>query len=208
MQVAWPQHELTSGENAGKKKVAITWNDRYQQTFDDLKCLCDTVPNLAYADFTKPVNSTLMHTGLAWGLSSTRLIMMELMLSSLMPVEVWQGLRPTTPPINWSFSLLSGKWLKNPIGIFMDQPLTCIPITTPWCTSCQQWCWMPQAIAGYPALLITFFNCTIGKEGPILKWTPCQGCHSPDTCLKPQAHTTRSLQQQWKPYRRLSSRAH
>ena len=29
MQVAWPLHELISGENADKKKVAITWDDRW-----------------------------------------------------------------------------------------------------------------------------------------------------------------------------------
>ena len=44
---------MTSGENAGKK-VAITWNDRCQQLFDDLKCLCTMAPILAYADFKKP----------------------------------------------------------------------------------------------------------------------------------------------------------
>ena len=53
-QVAWPLHELTSGENVGKKKAAIMWNDRCQQAFDDLKRLCTTVPILACADFTQP----------------------------------------------------------------------------------------------------------------------------------------------------------
>ena len=54
MQVAQPLHELTSGENAGKKKAAIQWDDRCQQAFDDLKRLCTTAPILAYADFTQP----------------------------------------------------------------------------------------------------------------------------------------------------------
>ena len=53
-QVAQPLYELTSGENAGKKKVAITWNNRCQQSFNDLKCLCITVPILVYANFMKP----------------------------------------------------------------------------------------------------------------------------------------------------------
>ena len=35
-QVAQSLHELTLGENAGKKKAAIRWNDRCQQAFDDL----------------------------------------------------------------------------------------------------------------------------------------------------------------------------
>ena len=53
-QVAQPLHKLTSGENAGKKKAAIQWNDRCQQAFDDLKRLCTTAPILAYVDFTQP----------------------------------------------------------------------------------------------------------------------------------------------------------
>ena len=53
VQVAQPLHELTSGENAGKKKAAIKWDSRCQQAFDDLKALCTTVPILAYANFSK-----------------------------------------------------------------------------------------------------------------------------------------------------------
>ena len=47
-------HELTLGENTGRKKVAIQWNSKCQQAFDDLKRLCTTVPILAYADFIQP----------------------------------------------------------------------------------------------------------------------------------------------------------
>ena len=54
MQVAHPLHELTLGENAGKKKAAIKWDSRCQQAFDDLKTLCTMAPILVYADFTKP----------------------------------------------------------------------------------------------------------------------------------------------------------
>ena len=50
MQVAWPLHELTSSENAGKKKAAIKWDSRCQQAFDDLT----TASIHTYADFTKP----------------------------------------------------------------------------------------------------------------------------------------------------------
>ena len=53
MQVAWPLQELTSGENAGKKKAVIKWDNRCQQAFDNLKTLCTTVPILAYANFSK-----------------------------------------------------------------------------------------------------------------------------------------------------------
>ena len=50
MQVAPPLHELTLGENAGKEKAAIQWDDRCQQAFNDLRRLCTTPPILAYAD--------------------------------------------------------------------------------------------------------------------------------------------------------------
>ena len=53
-QVAHPLHELTSGENVGKKKAAIKWDSRCQQAFDDLKTLCTMAPILAYANFMKP----------------------------------------------------------------------------------------------------------------------------------------------------------
>ena len=53
-QVAHPLHELTSGENAGKKKVTIKWDSRCQQAFNDLKTLCTMEPILAYANFSKP----------------------------------------------------------------------------------------------------------------------------------------------------------
>ena len=47
MQVALPLHELTLGENAGKKKVAIQWDSKCQQAIGDLKRLCTTAPILA-----------------------------------------------------------------------------------------------------------------------------------------------------------------
>ena len=54
MQVAQPLHELTSGENVGEKKAVITWDDRCQSSFDDLKCLCTMASILAYVHFTRP----------------------------------------------------------------------------------------------------------------------------------------------------------
>ena len=66
-QVAQPLHELTSGENAGKKKVAINWGSRCQQAFDDLKKLCTTAPILAYADFSKPFKLHTVACGMGLG---------------------------------------------------------------------------------------------------------------------------------------------
>ena len=72
--MAHPLHELTSGENAGKKKAAIKWDSRCQQAFDDLKTLCTTAPILAYADFTKPfkLHTDACGTGLGAVLYQTR----------------------------------------------------------------------------------------------------------------------------------------
>ena len=66
-QVAWPLHELMSGENVGKKKAAIKWDSRCQQVFDDLKALCTTAPILAYADFSKPFKLHTDACGLGLG---------------------------------------------------------------------------------------------------------------------------------------------
>ena len=72
MQVVWPLHELTSGENAGKKKAAIWWNDRCQKAFDDLKRLCTTIPILAYMDFIQPFELHTDACGSGWELSCAR----------------------------------------------------------------------------------------------------------------------------------------
>ena len=65
-QVAWPLHELTSGENAGKKNAAIQLNSKCKQAFNELKRLCTTAPILAYADFTKwfKLHTGACHSGL------------------------------------------------------------------------------------------------------------------------------------------------
>ena len=88
MQIASPLHELTSGENAGRTKAVIAWDDRCQQSFDDFKCLCTMAPILAYADSPGHLNSILMLVGMVWGLCSTRLVMMVWIPSLPMPVGV------------------------------------------------------------------------------------------------------------------------
>ena len=73
VQVAHPLHELTLGENAGKKKAAIKWESRCQQAFDVLKTLSTMAPILAYADFTNHLSFILVLVALVWELSSTKL---------------------------------------------------------------------------------------------------------------------------------------
>ena len=70
-----------SGENAGKKKVAIALNNRCQQSFDDLKHQCTMAPILAYANFMSPLK---LHTNACWsdlGVTSIRLMTMGPMVS-------------------------------------------------------------------------------------------------------------------------------
>ena len=89
VQVAQPLHELMYRKNAGKKKVTITWDDRCQQSFDDLKCLCTTAPILAHADFMKvffKLQTNACGSGLE--LSSTRLMMMGPLQSLPIPLGV------------------------------------------------------------------------------------------------------------------------
>ena len=121
-QVACPLHELTSGENAGKKKAPIKWDSRCQQAFDDLKKLCTTAPILTYANFTKPFK---LHTdaygfGLGVVLYQTREDGTETVIAyasrSLSKAE------STTQHTSWSFSPSSGQWLRNSMSTYMGQP--------------------------------------------------------------------------------------
>ena len=65
-QVAQPLHELTFGKNAGKKWVAITWNNRCQWSFNDLKSLYTMTLIFSYANFTRPfqLNTDAFQSGL------------------------------------------------------------------------------------------------------------------------------------------------
>ena len=132
-QIAWPLYELMSGENAGKKEVAITWDDKCQWSFDDLKCLCPTLPVLTYANLTRPFK---LHTDACrssfGGLSSTRLLIMVLVPLSPTLVGVWQRVNPTTPPTYLSFTPSSGPWSRNSTNTSMDWPLISTQTIIPW----------------------------------------------------------------------------
>ena len=194
MQVAWPLHELNSGEDAGKKKVAITWDDRFEWCFDDLKHRCTMAPFLAYADFTRLLNSIPMLVDLAWGLSSTRLMMTVTMLSLPTPVGAWQRPNPTALPTNWGFLPLSGLWSWIPLWI---NPLT--SIQTAKLDAASHW-WV-ASLANYS------FSYSIGMGKLMLTWMPCQGYPSQGACPMPQPLTSRSLQQPCKLCRRPHSKA-
>ena len=45
---------LISGDNANKRKHAIKWNEDCEESFQNVKQLCNSTPILAYADYLKP----------------------------------------------------------------------------------------------------------------------------------------------------------
>ena len=98
VQIAQPLHKLTSSKNAGKKRAAITWDNTCQQSFNELKHLCTTAPNLAYADFTRPFKLHTNACGSGLGKSSTRSMMTGLIPSSPILAGAWLRLKPTTQP--------------------------------------------------------------------------------------------------------------
>ena len=53
-QIARPINWLVSGENANKKKALVEWTEECQIAFEHLKHLCNQMPILAYANYTKP----------------------------------------------------------------------------------------------------------------------------------------------------------
>ena len=52
--IARPLNILISGENANKKMQGIKWNDDCEKSFQELKQLCNSMPILAYANYSKP----------------------------------------------------------------------------------------------------------------------------------------------------------
>ena len=52
--IAKPLQDLTSGENAYKKKTKVNWTAVHQEAFERLKEIVSSAPILAYADYTKP----------------------------------------------------------------------------------------------------------------------------------------------------------
>ena len=121
-------HELTLGENAGKKKAAIKWDSRCQKAFDDLKTLCTMAPILVYADFTKPfkLHTDACSTGLGAVLYQTREDGTETVIAyasrSLNKAESHY------PAHKLEFSPSSGQWLRNSMNTCMGQPSTCTRI--------------------------------------------------------------------------------
>ena len=127
MQVAHPLHELTSGENAGKKKAAIKWDSKCQQAFDDLKTLCTKAPILAYANFTKPFKLHTDACGTGWGavLYQTQEDGTEAVIA--FASRSLKRLNPITQLTSWNFLLSSGQWLRNSMNTCMGQPSICTP---------------------------------------------------------------------------------
>ena len=129
VQVAHPLHELTSGENACKKKAAIKWDSKCQQAFDDLKTLCTMAPILVHANFTKPfkLHTDTCGTGLGAVLYQTKEDGTKAVIAyasrSLNKAESHY------PAHKLEFLALKWQWSRNSMNTCMGQPLMCIPIT-------------------------------------------------------------------------------
>ena len=59
VKIARPLYELTSLENAKKKRQNVEWTDRCQPSFEQLKQCCSQYPVLAYANYK---NLFILHT--------------------------------------------------------------------------------------------------------------------------------------------------
>ena len=57
--VSRPLHELTSGDNAKRKRQRVEWDERCQEAFEKLKEACSRCPVLAYANYKEPF---ILHT--------------------------------------------------------------------------------------------------------------------------------------------------
>ena len=65
--IARPLNILVSGENAGKKKALIQWNQDCEVAFQALKKKCMETPILAYADYNKPFKLHTDASGIGLG---------------------------------------------------------------------------------------------------------------------------------------------
>ena len=161
-QMAWPLHELTSGKNVGKKKAAIVWDDRCQQSFDDLKCLCTTVPILTYADSTRPfkLHIDTCRSGLGAVLYQTHDDGMDAIITyasrsltkakSHYPAHKLEFLTP-----KWAVVEIFHEHLyRSTFDVYTDNNSLTYVLTTAKLNV--------QVTAGWPAWPITTFSCIIG----------------------------------------------
>ena len=93
-----------------KKKAAIAWDDRCQQSFHDLKCsMHHSAPILAYADFTKPfkLHTNACGSGLGDVLYQTCDDGMDAIIAYASR-SLTKGWNLNTLPTNWNFSPSNG----------------------------------------------------------------------------------------------------
>ena len=160
--MACPLHELTLGENVGKKKAAIKWDSRCQKAFDDLKTLCTMAPILAYADFTKPfkLHTDACSTGLGAVLYQTREDGTEAVIAyasrSLNKAEShYPALKLEFLALKWAVVEKFHEYLyESTFDMRTDNNLLTYILTTAK---------LDAAIAGLPAWQTTISDCTIGQ---------------------------------------------
>ena len=120
--ISWPLHELTSGENAKRKRQRVEWDERCQDAFESLKEACSKCPVLAYANYKEPF---ILHTDAStMGLGAV--------LSQRQPDETERVVAYASRSLNKSernydahklnFWPLNGRSLSNSMSIYMELP--------------------------------------------------------------------------------------
>ena len=204
VQIVWPLQKLPSSKTLVKREqLSLGMTDASSPSVN----WSAYVPQhlfLPMLTLPGPSSHTPMLVGLAWGLSSTRPMMTELIPPSPMLARTWLRLRPITQPTNWTFSLLSRLWSRSSMTTSIGQLLTSIPtipLHTIWLQKNRRTLshhWVHPCQLQLPII--------IEWGRPTSMWMPWQGCPGPCVCPMPWAPYTESLQWQYKPCRRLPSR--
>ena len=191
-----------SGKNAGKKRAAITWDDRYQQSFNELKYLCTTAPIQACANFARPfkLHTDACESGMGAILYQTHNDRTNTIISyarrnltkdeTHYPVHKLEFLTLKEAIVEKFCKYLYG----STFDIHTDNnPLMYVLTTAKLDTMSHHW-------------VASLANCNFQlyyRVGKANMQMPCWGCPGPCVCPTPQAPNTKPLQQWYKPCRRL-----
>ena len=171
--MAAPLHKLTSGENAGKKKVAIVWDDRCQCSFDDLKHLDTMATILAYADFTRAfeLHTNACRSGLGTVLYQTH----DDGMDDVITYASRSLTKAKSHYLAHKLEFLSLKWpvVKKSHEYLYGLTFDVYTDNNPLTYVLKEPSWMLQVTDGWLAWPLTIFNCIIGQGRPILTQMPC-----------------------------------
>ena len=154
-------HELTLGENTGKEKAAIQWDDRCQ------KRLCTTTPIPAYVDFTQHFK---LHTDACW--SGLGAVLYQTHKDGTGTVIAYASGSLTKAESHYPTHMLEFlplKWaeVKKFHKYLYGSTFNMYTDNTPWLTSLWWPSWMQPVTAGWPAWQTTTSGYTTEPERPI-----------------------------------------